>query len=491
MKRLNLLIIRVLFNKVDSIGLSIFRIAYSIVFLFELIHLFKYRTIVYDGFTELNPTLIFMFWIPTVFLLLIGYKTRYVAILNYIFSVIILSSAQKYEYHGFTIYTGVNFLLIFLPIAKQISIDAFLKTKINTDDKKVFKVYYFAPVFLVIALIYLDSAFYKFASSMWLSGLGMWLPASLPMATWSSFPWLLNNELLVKFLGYLVLIFETVFILLMWFRVFRVPLLVIGVLFHLGILYFFPIPWFALAVICVYCLMVPIRFWKKIKIEKINRKISNFKISDKYKSEHFSNFRFSEKMIKTSWVLFFLGSFSIQALLTWRTPFMTELFSESIKKENSLPHKLVGLADRVDYVSHKFIGMTNHGLFLDDHFRGYSNIIKVEAKCNGKRFLIPLIKDNGQPSDYITGNLWTNYTFRVSSQHFNLDTYLMNVYPYLVYFCNTNNLKIKNVQFELFSKNVEVPSEWERDYLQKMMKKNWDKIGVYSIVENKLVKTTE
>ena len=167
---------------------------------------------------------------------------------------------------------------------------------------------------------------------------------------------------------------------------------------------------------------------------------------------------------------------------------MTKLFSESIKKENSLPHKLFGLADKVDYFSHKFIGMTNHGLFLDDHFKGYSNIIKVEAKCNGKRFLIPLIKDNGQPSDYITGNLWTNYTFRVSSQHFNLDTYLMNVYPYLVYFCNSNNLKIKNVQFELFSKNVVVPSRWERDYLQKMMKKKWDKIGVYSIEENKLVK---
>ena len=343
-------------------------------------------------------------------------------------------------------------------------------------------------VFLVIALIYLDSAFYKFASSMWLNGLGMWLPASLPMATWSSFPWLLNNELLVKFLGYLVLIFETVFILLMWFKVFRMPLLVIGVLFHLGILFFFPIPWFALAVICVYCLMVPIRFWKKIKIKKINISISNFKISDKYKSELFSSFHFSEKMIKISWILFFLVSFSIQLLLTWRTPFMTKLFSESIKKENSLPHKLVALADRVDYVSHKFIGMTNHGLFLDDHFRGYSNIIKVEAKYNGKRFLIPLINENGQPSDYITGNLWTNYTFRVSSQYFNLDSYLMNVYPYLVYFCNTNNLEIKSVHFELFSKKVEVPTRWELDFHHKMMKRKWDYIGVYSIEENKLVK---
>jgi hypothetical protein len=432
-----------------------------------------------------------MFWIPTVILLLLGYKSRYVAILNYIFSVIILSSAQKYEYHGFTIYTGVNFLLMFLPIAKQISIDSFLKTNSRIENKKVFKVYYLAPVFLVIALIYLDSAFYKFASSMWLNGLGMWLPASLPMATWSSFPWLLNNELLVKFLGYLVLIFETVFILLMWFRIFRVPLLVIGVLFHLGILFLFPIPWFALAVICVYFLMVPIRFWKKIKIEKPKSSISKMRFLEKFKRESLPTFPFSEKTIKMSWILFFLVSFSIQLLLTWRTPFMGQLFSESMKKPNSLTHKVLALADRVDYVSHKFIGMTNHGLFLDDHFRGYSNIIKVEAKFNGKRFLIPLINDNGQPSDYITGNLWTNYTFRVSSQHFNLDTYLMNVYPYLVYFCNTNNLDIKNVQFELFSKNVDVPSEWELDYLQKMMKKNWDKIGVYSIVENKLVKTTE
>ncbi len=487
MKRLISKITSILFNKVDSIGLSIFRIAYSFVFLFELAHLFKYRSIVYDGYTEINPTLFFLFWIPTVFLLMIGYKTRYVAVLNYIFSVIILSSAQKYEYHGFTIYTGINFLLMFLPVANQISLDAFLQKKSKEEDEKVFKVYYLAPVFLVIALIYLDSAFYKFASSMWLNGLGMWLPASLPMATWSSFPWLLNNELLVKFLGYLVLIFETVFILLMWFKVFRVPLLVIGILFHLGILFFFPIPWFALAVICVYFLMVPIRFWKKIKLEKINRRFSNLKILDKYKSESYSSFRFSEKMSKKSWLLFFLFSFSIQSLLTWRTPFMTEIFASSMKKENSLPHKMVGLADKVDYFSHKFIGMTNHGLFLDDHFRGYSNIIKVVAICKGKRYLVPLINEKGQPSDYITGNFWTNYTFRVSSQHFNLDSYLMNVYPYLDYFCIKNNLSVKNVQFELFSKNVVVPSKWERDYLQKMMKKNWVKMGVYFINNEKLI----
>lgn len=491
MKSFNTVINKLLFNKVDSIGLSIFRISYSFVFLFELVHLFKYRSIIYEGFTEINPTLIFMFWIPTVFLMLIGFKTRFATILNYIFSVIILSSAQKYEYHGFTIYIGVNFLLMFLPIAKQFSIDALLKTKINIIDNKVFKVYYFAPVFLVIALIYSDSAFYKLASSMWLKGLGMWLPASLPMATWSSFPWLLNNESLVKFLGYFVLVFETVFIVLMWFKRFRIPLLIIGVLFHLGILFFFPIPWFALSVICVYILMVPVKFWLNISVFKSSSFFSKIKFFEKFQNDENKKYLFSEKIYKNCWILFFIATFSIQFLLTWRTPFVAQLFHSSLQMENSIPNRIIGLANKVDYVSHKFIGMTNHGLFLDDHFRGYSTIIKVEAVFNGKVYLIPLIDENGQPGSYISGNLWTNYTFRVSSQYFKLDQYLENVYPYLVYFCNKNNMNIQYVEFKLYSKSINVPEDWENDYLSKMTHRKWNLIGGYSIVENELFKTTE
>ena len=187
MNKINAAVSKILFNKVDPIGLSIFRIAFSLILLMEVLHLFKFRSLVYFGMSEFNPTLLFIFWIPVILMLIVGFKTKIAAIINYIFTVIVLSSLTKYEYHGYTIYLGLSFLMLFLPLSKKISLDALLYTTSNNSDNKVYKVFYFAPVFLVIALVYLDSVFFKLASNMWLDGLGMWLPASLPMATWS--PW--------------------------------------------------------------------------------------------------------------------------------------------------------------------------------------------------------------------------------------------------------------------------------------------------------------
>ena len=266
----------ILFEKVDSKGLGVFRVFYSIVLFFEVLQLFSYRKIIYDDIPfvdagEITISYLFLFWFIIIFFLLIGFFTRYVAIINYMFSVIIFSSAAAFEYHVFYAYVGINFLLIIIPIGNSLSIDdLFLKLKHSNigyqykPDKKVYMANYLIPVFIGIGLVYFDSILFKYTSPMWLKGLGMWLPANLPMATWTDSSWLMNNEFLVKFLCYLVIIFETIFIFLFWFKPFRIPFLLIGLFFHFGILIEFPIPWFALCAIALYILMIPTSFWYRI-----------------------------------------------------------------------------------------------------------------------------------------------------------------------------------------------------------------------------------
>jgi predicted DCC family thiol-disulfide oxidoreductase YuxK len=82
------------------------------------------------------------------------------------------------------------------------------------------------------------------------------------MVTWNDTSFLLNQKWLMLFLGYLVLVFETVFIFLFWFKRFRVPFFILGIFFHVGILIAYPIPWFALTVIAVYLLLVPVNYWR-------------------------------------------------------------------------------------------------------------------------------------------------------------------------------------------------------------------------------------
>ena len=261
-------------TKVDAVGLSIFRMFYSVVLFFELKQLYTFRSIIYDKepskyVGEIDVSFIFYFWFVVVAFLFLGLFTRYVTILNYIFGVIIFSSAIKFEYHVFYAYVGINFLLIFMPISRVLSLDSlFQKLKYSTlykpfsIDRKVLKINYIVPVFVGIGLVYFDSIFHKFSSKMWMDGLGVWLPSSLPMVTWNDTSILLNQKWLMLFLGYLVLVFETVFIFLFWFKRFRVPFFLLGVFFHIGILIAYPIPWFALTVIAVYLLLVPVNYWR-------------------------------------------------------------------------------------------------------------------------------------------------------------------------------------------------------------------------------------
>jgi predicted DCC family thiol-disulfide oxidoreductase YuxK len=276
-------------KKVDATGLAVFRICYITIVFFEVLQLYKYRNIIYGkysigSFGELHPEFIFRFWFVILLFLFLGIFTRISSIINYIFGVIIFSSATAFEYHVFYAYVGINFLILFMPISRVLSLDSLLqKLKYTTIgkpfivDRKILKLNYLIPVFVAIGLVYFDSIFHKFSSKMWINGLGVWLPSSLPMVTWNDTSFLLNQKWLILSLGYLVFIFETVFIFLFWNKKFRLPFFIIGVFFHIGILIAYPIPWFALTVISVYLLLVPIAFWNKIsEIIKCKRPVYKF-----------------------------------------------------------------------------------------------------------------------------------------------------------------------------------------------------------------------
>lgn len=260
-------------NKVDAVGLSIFRMAYVIILFCEILQLFKFRNLIYDAepfkyVGDIDVRYVFGFWFIILAMLFFGLFTRVATIVNYILGVIIFSSAANFEYHVFYAYVGVNFLLLFMPISRVLSLDSLIQKVKYTNigrpfqiDRKVLEINYLVPVFFGLGLVYFDSVFRKVDSAMWMDGLGMWLPSSLPMVVWTDTSWVLNQEYLVKFLGYLVVVFETIFIFLFWFRKMRVPFLLLGIFFHLGILIAYPIPWFALTAVVVYLLMVPPGFW--------------------------------------------------------------------------------------------------------------------------------------------------------------------------------------------------------------------------------------
>ncbi|GAA3614011.1 hypothetical protein GCM10022396_34430 [Flavivirga amylovorans] len=105
-----------------------------------------------------------------------------------------------------------------------------------------------------------------------MSGLGIWLPASIPQVTIFNDQWILNQEYFIKFIGYFVLIFEIIFPFVFFIKKLRPYFLFIGVALHIGIFFEFPIPYFALGYIAIYLLMISVGLWqiimKKVQYKK-------------------------------------------------------------------------------------------------------------------------------------------------------------------------------------------------------------------------------
>lgn len=254
----------------SPLGLAVFRLMYTTVLFCEVAELFYFRHLVFDPIpyvleSEISYTPVLIAWLVTLVFLLFGLFTTTACVVNYVLTLLTFSAFHTYEYHIDYIYTGVNLLLIFAPVSERLSFDA-LRRKLaepaaalreNFPRECVSILFYDALILVGIALIYFDSVFYKMKSPMWTSGLGVWLPASLPHVGWLNIQPLLDQEWLMLFLGYTTLIFETVFLFVMWWRRSRFGLFCVGLPLHLAIALVFPIRWFGLAVASIYFLLLP------------------------------------------------------------------------------------------------------------------------------------------------------------------------------------------------------------------------------------------
>jgi hypothetical protein len=142
-------------------------------------------------------------------------------------------------------------LMLFLSI--PISSSPLLKRWITFQP-----IFYNVSVLLIqihIALIYLLSGYNKLTSSIWRSGQAIGYIGSLDFF---ADPIVTNYQsTTLNFLvSWFVIGFEIVFPLFIWFRNYRIYLLAIGTVMHLGIMYFLNLPDFGLLMILSYAIFL-------------------------------------------------------------------------------------------------------------------------------------------------------------------------------------------------------------------------------------------
>jgi hypothetical protein len=474
MKKINNFINKAFEKQIDATGLAVFRIAYCLILLCEIGQMFYFRHLIFDEIPylrlpEISSAIPIIIWFLSVVFVLLGCFTRTATIINYILTVILIGTINSFEYHVFYAYLGINFLLMFMPINQVLSIDRLFKErevkKTNTSQNlcnTVSQIYYFLPLYIGIALVYFDSVFFKLSAKSWINGLGVWFPASLPMMVHNNLSLLLNIKHLNIFLGYLTLIFEASFIFLFFRKNFRLLLLVIGVGLHVGILFIFPIPWFALTVCAIYLLLIPVFFWNLFNKNQQNSDFPIDKVTISSKN----------KIIKVIIIIFTM----LQLIATYNSPVL-KMIKKRLDIENTFIDKTFTSASTLIGMPSKILfGITGHGVFIDRyHYNGYNHIIAIVYQDNKtkRQKWLPIINKNGQPSYYNYGSNWRKMSFSTNAPNININILNEGIRDFTAFWAYKNNINLDDAKFLIKVKKIDSPKGWEKDFLNKQIAKPW------------------
>ncbi len=275
-------------QQVSAVPLAVFRIVFGLALLGEVFQLRYLAPLLGSELVgvmspAIDLRLATLVWGVVVLAIVAGYRTRLAAIVNYAFTLTTMSTFRDFEYHVDYVFTLGAVFLIFAPVSRRLSIDRLRELRRSAAAREpeplratVSFAWSVGIVLVAIAFVYADSTLHKVTAPLWTKGLGMWLPASVLYATWVDLSFLLDNQILSRGLGYLTLAFEFAFVLLMWWRRMWLPLFVVGLGLHVGILVAFPIPWFAIAVIGLYAVMVPpgVYAWLRARFRRASPAVS-------------------------------------------------------------------------------------------------------------------------------------------------------------------------------------------------------------------------
>jgi predicted DCC family thiol-disulfide oxidoreductase YuxK len=605
-------------TKLSSKGLGLFRIAFGILLLSEGSHVFEFQRLIFDDVPylstfdfELLP--LFSIWIIALTCFIIGLKTRTAAIVSYAISLFIFNN-PPFECHMHYAYLGLGFLFIFLPLSKSFSVDRILmkikysnlrKHYIPSEETTLFN--YLLIILTGLGFFYFDSVLFKITSNIWMSGLGVWYPGTLPQITTLNDQFLLDQEWLMKGLSWVTVIFESVFIFLFWFRRFRVPLLIIGLGLHLGILIKFPIPYFSFGYLFLYILMVPPYWWisiaKKFKLKKpllkfyydeecplclrtviiinsidifgavdcrsVQRFASHEKVLQSTPEErlladiysvsgnsvyrgYFTYAQVCQKLIYTwpigiimlipgishmgRWVysriakhrfverctsdncyvpnlnpppeydkmtilkgltLFKVKSFALSLLMIglillqlnvsiW-SPAAQKFTGPILYSDSWGMEKINGMSQKLKYLSVKYFGITHHPVFMDFHFKDLDHVIGLTFEEEGMTVWLPITTRRGLPGEYLKGDIWVNWNWRVVRNQIDKKILIDGLEDYTAFWLGKNGHDFDDAHFKVKLKEFELPDGWEKGFLTKALENEWQNMGEVSWQDEEFV----
>lgn len=468
----------------SALPLAVFRVLFCSLLLHEIGILFAYRELLFDAVPHVwlsrVPTVPGLFaWAIAVSLILVGYRTRVAAVVNYVFAVLFLGFyADRHDFQGhwdcFTLYAAAMFLLC--PVNARLSFDALRKKRgahsnaTAAPPAHIGKIHYWI-VALAIGTMYLDSCAYKLASPMYRSGLGLWAPANLPYNLHNAATDLLDNRPLALASGYFAVAFELSYGVLIWFRRIRAWLVVCGIVFHLTILYFFPLWAFSLMVVTFYLALFPAEIYERA-LAQVRACWEKKPLADSAvpsaKVECTSPYELS-RLATTGWVVLWLFSFLV---LSFGSP-MSQLIGSG-----PLASRLRSLSGAYRALIYPWTGFSQHGVFVDGHFKNYTTQVRLVLEEPGGFREVPLIAEDGTCLDWNVGRLWVMWTFRTVRPSLPLASAEENLRRFVLHWSHVEGVDLRKERIQILSRPVAVSlDKWQPGLLRQNLAREWTRVG--------------
>jgi hypothetical protein len=152
----------------------------------------------------------------------------------------------------------VTLLMIFSPCGHLFSIDTLISRKKNLEpNKKDWAPWVLRLIQIQLSVVYLWTVWHKLKGETWFEGTAVYYATRLESMKNFSIPLLLDWIPFIKLSTWLTLLVELALGTLIWFKEFRIPIIFLGIVFHLSIEYLMSIPFFEINMILILALFIP------------------------------------------------------------------------------------------------------------------------------------------------------------------------------------------------------------------------------------------
>lgn len=449
---------------VNHVSLSIVRIFFFAVCFCEFLQIYLWRDLTFynnNTVSILNQSIsvanvILPIALVAQILLVLGLFTRISLVVNYFLSHIVISETW-FNYHFDYAVLNFAFIFLFMPRPKVLALDCLVRRKLfnkpETGDLNV-PAWFVLLMFFGVELVYFDSLFYKYNAIVWLDGLSFWMPAALPHFSTGVLPEWAENKYLMMGLSHLALVLETLFPLIL-FRRLRFLVFAIGFGLHLGIVIFFPIPWFGLGMCAIYLLFVD---WAKI-------------LSFRIPKTQPSNVRSLSRVLYTviGYLMMVLMCAS-QLILIFGKHF----------EVGSVPHQ-IAVFNR-PYLA-RAMGLFRHPVYIDGHYLRTLPIIRFTTEIDGQEVEIPSYNEEGYPSyPKLSGRTWVLVNFHMRKERTSLSRLQGWWEVYLLSWFKNEGLKPRPVKAQY--KDVRTPLVLDFELNNQIAERPWAHAADLEFIES-------